>query len=117
MPIDYFNFNFLSLVLNSGPPNIIITPQSFHQLHIQWDASTNPDVLAYVVFYRERALSGEQYMSIGTVNSFGLISDLRAGTEYSFRVLAYTVNGNGAGSDLVHGTTLESCKILSISKI
>ena len=69
------------------------------------------------MFFRERALSGEQYMSIGTVNSFSLINDLRAGTEYSFRVLAYTVNGNGAGSDLVHGTTLESRKFLSNSKI
>ena len=66
------------------------------------------------MFFRERAMSGEQYMSIGTVDKFGLISDLRAGTEYSFRVLAYTGNGNGAGSDLVHGTTLESCKFLFV---
>ena len=96
--------------MNTGPPNVVVSPVSFHQIHIKWDVSSNPDIIAYIVFYRERALTGQEYMSVGTRDNSALVANLRAGTAYSFRVLAYTVYGNGAGSDMVHGTTLESCK-------
>uniref|UniRef100_A0A7M5UJ08 Fibronectin type-III domain-containing protein n=1 Tax=Clytia hemisphaerica TaxID=252671 RepID=A0A7M5UJ08_9CNID len=95
-------------VLNSGPSSITALPQSSRELLIEWSLMSNPGIIGYVVLYREKLLTSQKYKSIGTDQNNAVLRNLRPGTGYSVRVMAYTSDGNGAASDLVHGTTFET---------
>ena len=54
---------------------------------------------------------------IGTDQMLATITSLKPGTEYILRVLAYTVHGNGAATDLKTGTTFEACKYGLVDRV
>lgn len=97
-------------MLNHGPSDVTVTTLSSTQLQVQWTSLTDPGIVAYVVLYRRLIFTSDRYQMIGTDQTQTILTTLKPGTEYILRVLAYTMVGNGAASDLTIGTTVEACE-------
>lgn len=104
-------------VITEAPTNIIAFSPSPEILEISWNAIiiTNATFVvdAYIIFYREKLLSGQPYQRFSTVNTTARLTWLKPGTEYVYRVLAYTTSkGNGLASPLETIRTAEKRKFI-----
>jgi len=98
-------------VLNDAPTNISAQSPSPNSLIITWNVILANDVSAYIVFYRESLLSTSPYNTFGTNYTIANLTWLKPGTEYMFRVLAYSNGrGNGVASTLHYIRTMEKSK-------
>ena len=66
------------------------------QITLAWDASTDPSVTGYRVYYGSGSLAYSNAVSAGNATTL-TISNLVAGTTYYFAATAY--DGNGLESD------------------
>ena len=60
------------------------------------------------MFYKEKVLRAQPYMSIATHKLNVVLQGLKIYTEYTFRVLAYNENGNGIATEETQVYTKES---------
>ena len=109
-------FFFIPFVVPSSPPsNVRIINKTLDLIRIAWDDvpinGSNGVIEGYIVFFREKIRS--LYKSIATSQNNVTLFGLKAFTEYSIRVLAYTRAGNGITSDEIRLVTSESGKSLS----
>ena len=104
----------LHLVISEAPPNVTACSPSPEVLTISWDVLDRDDVDTYVLFYRERLLASQSYFKYATVNTTANLTWLKPGTEYLYRVLAYSKSkGNGVASTLDTVWTMEKRKNLT----
>ncbi|XP_066928820.1 uncharacterized protein [Clytia hemisphaerica] len=107
--------------LNIGPDLLTVPPQNVTAfspspeiLSISWNALNQSNVDTYIIFYREKLLSNQPYSTYATENTTAHLTWLKPGTEYVFRVLAFSnAKGNGIASPLTSTWTMETVPLVS----
>uniref|UniRef100_A0A7M5X8J7 Uncharacterized protein n=2 Tax=Clytia hemisphaerica TaxID=252671 RepID=A0A7M5X8J7_9CNID len=95
-------------LLSEPPSNVSAFSPSPEVLSISWNALNQSNVDNYIIFYREKLLSNQPYSTYATENTTAHLTWLKPGTEYVYRVLAYsTAKGNGVASTLASIWTME----------
>ncbi|XP_057300471.1 uncharacterized protein LOC130632586 isoform X2 [Hydractinia symbiolongicarpus] len=84
------------------PSNIVITTISSTSFNVSWgdvpEEHRHGDINGYVLFYREKAQLSAPYQVLASEKFSTVLIGLHPGTQYAFRLLAYTSNGNGVAS-------------------
>ena len=106
---------YFFLVPTSPPADININPLSATSFNLSWNDvpkdKQHATITGYIIFYRKKLQSSAPYNTYATPNNSVVLIGLDPGTEYIFRLLAYTSSGNGVASELLTKFTLESCKL------
>ena len=99
-------------VLSEPPSNVTAYSPSPEILIISWNPLNQSNVDNYIIFYREKLLSNQPYSTYATENTTARLTWLKPGTDYVYRVLAYsTAKGNGVASLLTSVWTMEKSKL------
>ena len=110
-------FSFFDTVPLLPPSNVSALSPSGTSVKVQWKAvphqGQNGVIRGYIVFYKQCQSAGALERT-ATKNLHLTVFDLKAFTQYCFRVLSYNANGNGVASDQIKVTTMESGKVLVI---
>lgn len=97
------------LVPSSPPANISITHVTATSMTVVWDEvpvkHQNGDIEGYLVFYRPHFSQSQHYDAQASKNKNLTLTNLKHGTSYALRVLAYTTTGNGIASKLLKVST------------
>ncbi|XP_065672262.1 uncharacterized protein LOC100211324 isoform X2 [Hydra vulgaris] len=107
---------------SSPPENVSVIPVSSNSFNITWNPVSKTwndifNIKGYIVFYRRIQGSSSHYSAIGSSSYSACIIDLLPGTQYIFRVLAYTEYGNGVSSKPVIVATKEKLPDALVSNI
>lgn len=81
------------------PTNVRATTLSADSIKVEWDPpkQENGNIIQYELIYYEVGANGEHEV---TVDGFSkTLTDLKAFTEYSFRVVAHNQNGPGRSTE------------------
>ncbi|KAG8576269.1 hypothetical protein GDO81_009816 [Engystomops pustulosus] len=102
----------LSDVPSAAPQNLTLEVRSSQSILIQWQpppaGSQNGQIVGYKLRYRKTARKIETNEILIDTQLSQLVSGLDRDTEYSFRVVAMTVNGSGPATDWVSAETFEN---------
>nr|XP_023693958.1 neogenin-like isoform X4 [Paramormyrops kingsleyae] len=102
----------LSDVPSAPPQNLTLEAQNSKSVMVRWQPpppdTQNGKLIGYKVRYRKGSRKSEAVETTGGTQLYQLIDGLERGTEYSFRVLALTVNGSGPATDWATAETFES---------
>nr|XP_042707519.1 neogenin isoform X6 [Chrysemys picta bellii] len=102
----------LSDVPSAAPQNLSLEVRNSKSIMIHWQTppagTHNGQITGYKIRYRKASRKSEVSESIGGTQLFQLIEGLERGTEYSFRVAAFTSNGTGPATDWISAETFES---------
>lgn len=102
----------LSDVPSAAPQNLTLEVRSSQSILVQWQpppaGTQNGPILGYKLRYRKTARKIETNEILVDTQLSQLVSGLDRDTEYSFRVVAMTVNGSGPATDWVSAETFEN---------
>ncbi|XP_075064421.1 neogenin isoform X5 [Mixophyes fleayi] len=102
----------LSDVPSAAPQNLTLEVRSSQSILVQWQpppvGTQNGQIVGYKLRYRKTARKTETNEILVDTQLSQLVSGLERDTEYSFRVVAMTVNGSGPATDWVAAETFEN---------
>ncbi|KAM4676110.1 neogenin isoform 3-T3 [Discoglossus pictus] len=106
------NVRTLSDVPSAAPQNLTLEVRSSQSILVQWQpppqGAQNGVITGYKVRYRKNTRKSETSEILADTQLSQLVTGLERDTEYSFRVLAMTVNGSGPATDWLSAETFES---------
>ncbi|KAM4593869.1 neogenin 1a isoform 10-T10 [Odontesthes bonariensis] len=102
----------LSDVPSAAPQNLTLEVQNSKSIMLRWQppplSGQNGEIITYKIRYRKGSRRSESAVTTAGTQLYKLIDGLEPGTEYSFRVLAMTVNGTGPATEWTTTETFES---------
>ncbi|XP_072258219.1 neogenin isoform X2 [Pyxicephalus adspersus] len=102
----------LSDVPSAAPQNLTLEVRSSQSILVQWQAppvgTQNGQIVGYKLRYRKTARKTETNEILVDNLLSQQVTGLEKNTEYSFRVVAMTVNGSGPATDWVSADTFEN---------
>ncbi|XP_063782552.1 neogenin isoform X12 [Pseudophryne corroboree] len=102
----------LSDVPSAAPQNLTLEVRSSQSILVQWQppplGTQNGQIVGYKLRYRKTARKTETNEIIVDTQLSQLVTALERDTEYSFRVVAMTVNGSGPATEWVAAETFEN---------
>ncbi|XP_041839895.1 neogenin 1a isoform X5 [Melanotaenia boesemani] len=102
----------LSDVPDAPPQNLTLEVQNSKSIMLRWQppplSNQNGEITSYKIRYRKGSRRSESAVTTAGTQLYKLIDGLEPGTEYSFRVLAMTVNGTGPATEWTTTETFES---------
>ncbi|XP_056428755.1 neogenin isoform X7 [Hyla sarda] len=102
----------LSDVPSAAPQNLTLEVRSSQSILVQWQpppaGTQNGQIVGYKLRYRKTARKVETNEILIDTQLSQLVNGLDRDTEYSFRVVAMTVNGSGPATDWVSAETFEN---------
>ncbi|XP_072236186.1 neogenin 1a isoform X10 [Leuresthes tenuis] len=102
----------LSDVPSAPPQNLTLEVQNSKSIMLRWQppplSGQNGEIITYKIRYRKGSRRSESAVTTAGTQLYKLIDGLEPGTEYSFRVLAMTVNGTGPATEWTTTETFES---------
>ena len=108
----YILISYLSLVPDRPPKDITVVSIGTDTVQVDWSPVppeyTNGKVLGYKVLYRDvNDTSRANRSLVSPKETHSRISRLKANTNYSFQVLAFTAKGNGVKSEAYFASTFQ----------
>ncbi|XP_068131848.1 neogenin isoform X3 [Hyperolius riggenbachi] len=102
----------LSDVPSAAPQNLTLEVRSSQSILVQWQpppvGTQNGLIAGYKLRYRKAARKTETNEILVDNQLSQLVTGLERDTEYSFRVVAMTVNGSGPATDWISAETFEN---------
>ncbi|KAG9489611.1 hypothetical protein GDO78_005527 [Eleutherodactylus coqui] len=102
----------LSDVPSAAPQNLTLEVRSSQSIFVQWQpppaGTQNGQIIGYKLRYRKTARKIETNEILIDTQLSQLVNGLDRDTEYSFRVVAMTVNGSGPATDWISAETFEN---------
>ncbi|XP_044135772.1 neogenin isoform X3 [Bufo gargarizans] len=102
----------LSDVPSAAPQNLTLEVRSSQSILVQWQpppaGTQNGQIVGYKLRYRKTARKIETNEILVDTQLLQLVNGLDRDTEYSFRVVAMTVNGSGPATEWVSAETFEN---------
>ncbi|KAG8440231.1 hypothetical protein GDO86_006130 [Hymenochirus boettgeri] len=99
-------------VPSAPPQNLTLEVRSSQSILVQWQppplGTQNGQIVGYRVRYRKATRKSETSEILVDNQLSQLVTGLERDTEYSFRVVALTVNGSGPATEWISAETFES---------